>query len=269
MDSFELNKIMGAVLGTLLFTLSLNIVSGGIFAAHPPSKAGYEIAVTEDKGGAAKGPAEPQVPFENVLAEANAEKGASVSRQCVACHEFTKGGPNKVGPNLYGIVNRDVATVPGFAYSAAMKSKKGKWTFDELNKYLEAPSKVVPGTSMTFLGIRRATDRAAVIAFLNKSSDSPAPLPKPQAAAPAGEQKGPAPDTKKGPAADSKKGPAEAQKPQTPDVNKGPAPDSKKPETLGPDAQKQKQTPPAQPESPPTNPAQPQVPNPSGTGQTK
>lgn len=241
MDGFELNKIMGAVLGTLLFTLSLSIVSGGIFASHPPTKAGYEIAVKDDKGATGPASAEPQVPFENLLAEANPEKGASVARQCVACHDFTKGGPNKVGPNLYGIVNRDVATVPGFAYSNSMKSKKGKWGFDELNKYLENPGKMVPGTSMTFLGIRRGPDRAAVIAYLNKTADAPAALPKPQpvAAAPAG----PAPDAQK------QKAPAD-QKAQTPDD------------------QKQKQAPAAQPEAPAT-PAQPQVPNPSGTGQTK
>lgn len=193
MDSFELNKIMGAVLGTLLFTLSLSIVAGGIFAAHSPTKPGYEIAAKDDKAAGPQAAAEPQVPFENLLAEAKAERGANVSRQCVACHEFTKGGPNKVGPNLYGVVNRDKATVPGFAYSAPMKAKGGKWTFDELNKYLENPSKHVPGTSMTFLGIRRGPDRAAVITYLNNASDAPAELPKPQAAAPADAQKKDAP----------------------------------------------------------------------------
>ncbi|MBY0530633.1 MAG: cytochrome c family protein [Xanthobacteraceae bacterium] len=184
MDSFELNKIMGAVLGTLLFILSLSIVSGGIFASHPPKKAGYEIAVKDDKAGPAQGPAEPQVPLANLLNEANAEKGASVARQCVACHEFAKGGANKVGPGLYGVVNNDAGTHGGFNYSNAMKNKKGKWTFEALDKFLENPSKTVPGTSMTFLGIRRAADRAAVIVYLNKQSDSPAPLPPPVAAAP-------------------------------------------------------------------------------------
>jgi cytochrome c len=235
MDSFELNKIMGAILGTLLFTLSLNIVTGGIFAAHPPTKAGYEIAVQDEKGkGKNQAAAEPQVPFENLLAEANPEKGASVSRQCVACHEFTKDGPNKVGPNLYGIVNRDVASHGGFNYSNAMKNKKGKWTFEALDKYLENPSKVVPGTSMTFLGIRRATDRAAVIAFLNKSSDSPAPLPKPQAAAPAGEKK-----------------------------------DEQKAAPAGEQKAEQKAAPAGEKKDAPTAPAQPQKANPAGTGQTK
>jgi cytochrome c len=188
MDGFELNKIMGAILGTLLFTLSLNIVTGGLFAAHPPTKAGYEIAVKDEKGGKTQAATEPQVPFENLLAEANPDKGASVARQCVACHEFTKGGPNKVGPNLYGVVNRDVASV-SFAYSNAMKNKKGKWTFEELDKFLENPSKAVPGTSMTFLGVRRATDRAALIVYLSKQADSPVALPPPVAQAPDAQKK--------------------------------------------------------------------------------
>jgi cytochrome c len=181
MDSFELNKVMGAVLGTCLFVLSLSIVSGGIFASHPPQKAGYEIAVKDDKAGDKKGPAEPQVPFENLLAEASPEKGASVARQCVACHEFAKGGANKVGPGLWNVVNSDAGTHGGFNYSNAMKNKKGKWTFEALDKYLENPSKVVPGTSMTFLGIRRAADRAAVIAYLAKQNDNPPAMPKPVA----------------------------------------------------------------------------------------
>jgi cytochrome c len=238
MDGFELNKIMGAILGTLLFTLSLSIVTNGIFASHPPAKAGYEIAAKDDKAPAAQAQAEPQVPFENLLAEANPDKGASVARQCAACHDFTKDGPNKVGPGLYGIVNKDVATHAGFNYSNAMKAKKGKWTFEALDKYLENPSKVVPGTSMTFLGIRRATDRAAVISYLNKQSDSPAPLPKPQAAAPAGEKKD---DHKAAPAGE------------------------KKAEQKG----EQKAAPAGEKKDAPVDPAQPQKANPSGTGQTK
>jgi len=92
-------------------------------------------------------------------------------------------------PGLYGVVNADVAHHAGFNYSNAMKGKKGKWTFEALDKFLENPSKSVPGTSMTFLGIRRATDRAAVIVYLNTLADSPAPLPKPVAATPPAEKK--------------------------------------------------------------------------------
>lgn len=213
MNSFELNKIMGAVLGTCLFVLALSIVSGGIFASHPPAKPGYEIAVADDKAGTKQAAAEPQVPLENLLNEASAEKGASVARQCVACHEFAKGGANKVGPGLYGVMNADAGQHAGFNYSNAMKNKKGKWTFEALDKFLENPSKVVPGTSMTFLGIRRAADRAAVIVYLNKQSDSPAALPKPVAATPDQKKDG---QQKAAPDAQKKDAPTDPAQPQQP-----------------------------------------------------
>jgi cytochrome c len=109
MDSFELNKILGAVLGTLLITLSLNIVAGAMFSPHKPEKPGYDIVVTELPAGGGTAPQQEE-PIEQLLAKANPEKGASIAKKCLACHDFAKGGPNKVGPNLYGVVNRDRAT---------------------------------------------------------------------------------------------------------------------------------------------------------------
>jgi cytochrome c len=132
LDSFEINKILGAVLGTLLIMLSLNIVTNSIFAPKHLAKPGYEIAVTEQPA-AAGGAAVQEEPIEQLLAKANPEKGATVAKKCLACHDFAKGGPNKVGPNLYGIINRDRATHEGFAYSEAMKKKGGKWTIQDLN----------------------------------------------------------------------------------------------------------------------------------------
>jgi cytochrome c len=188
-DSFEINKILGAVLGTLLITLALNIVSGAIFSPKKPEKPGYDIAVSEQPaGGSAAAPAAEE-PIEQLLAKASPEKGASVGKKCLACHDFTKGGPNKVGPNLYGIVNRDRAAHEGFSYSAAMKAKGGKWTVQELNTYLMGPRAMVPGTSMAFAGISKGSERADLIAYLNTLSDNPAPLPT----APASDQPGGAP----------------------------------------------------------------------------
>ena len=182
MDSFELNKIMGAILGTLLLLLSLNIFAGGIFTPHKPAKPGFEIAVAESIGGAAvAAPAEQQVPIADLLASASAEKGAAVSKKCVACHEFKKGGPNKVGPDLYGVVGRERAHHEGFSYSAGMKAKPGKWTFDDLDHFLTSPRSFIPGTAMAFAGISKASERADLIAYLNTLSDSPLPLPKPEA----------------------------------------------------------------------------------------
>lgn len=177
LDSFELNKIMGAILGTLLLTLSLNIFAGGLFAPHKPAKPGFDIAVTEAPAAAA-GPAEPEVPIAQLLASASAEKGAAVSKKCLACHEFKKDGPNKVGPDLYGVIGRERGSHEGFSYSAGMKAKPGKWTFEDLNHFLTSPRSFVPGTAMAFAGITKATDRADLLAYLDTLSDNPQPLPK-------------------------------------------------------------------------------------------
>jgi cytochrome c len=205
MDSFELNKVLGAILGTCLFLLALNITAGAIFAPVKPEKPGYAIAAVEpaagDKGGAAA-PAAPSEPIEVLLAKASVERGEASAKKCAACHTFDKGGPNRVGPNLWGIVGRHRASAPGFNYSAAMKAKGGEWTFDELNKFLAAPGAYIPGTTMTFAGLPRGSERADVIDFLRTRADNPLPLPKvaeapaaaggqaPAAAAPAKPQPG-------------------------------------------------------------------------------
>ncbi len=195
MNSFELNKILGAILGTCLIMLALNIGAGAIFAPEKPAKPGYEIAVKEhgegEKAGAAK---EPEQPIEVLMATASVEKGQATAKQCQACHTFEKGGPNRVGPNLWGIVDRPRASEAGFNYSAAMKAKGGNWTFDELNKFLANPRGFIPGTTMTFAGLARDQQRADVIDYLHTLADSPVPLPKAAENAPAA---APAPEPKK------------------------------------------------------------------------
>ena len=185
MNSFELNKVLGAILGTCLVLLALNIAAGAIFAPEKPAKPGYAIA-TKEPGGAEKPAAKaPEQPIETLLASASVEKGQTIAKQCQACHTFDKGGPNRVGPNLYGIVGRARASHPGFNYSAAMKAKGGTWTYDELNKFLTHPQGYIPGTAMTFAGLSRETQRADVIDYLHTLADNPEPLPKAAEAAPA------------------------------------------------------------------------------------
>jgi cytochrome c len=178
MDSFEMNKVLGAILGTALVLVALNIASGAIFATETPAKPGYNIVVAKAATSTPKqeqAPKEP--PVEQLLASADPKAGEDATAPCKACHTFDKGGPAKIGPNLWGIVGRPHASMSGFDYSSAMKGLSGPWTIDDLYAFLAHPQEAVPGTKMTFQGIPRPAVRADVIAYLNTLSDNPKPLP--------------------------------------------------------------------------------------------
>lgn len=222
MDSFEINKILGALLGTCLVLLAIHMASGAIFANPVPAKPGYVIQVKQEQAGAPSGgtaAAPAQVPIENLLASASTERGASVAKQCELCHNLGKGQGAKIGPNLFGVVGRKVASEAGFNYTSALKdssaakSGDGTWTFDKLNTWLTNPRADVPGTAMTFAGISSEHQRADVIAYLNSNSDHPLPLPKAAQAQPGPTGPGPkATPSKPAPAAS----PAPAAKPTAP-----------------------------------------------------
>ena len=175
MDSFELNKYAAAILAALIvitvIRLAADALFGAPFAPDPEGAAGAETA--------ALAPPPPSLPLPELLAQADAARGAKVSRKCVSCHSFNEGGKNLIGPNLWGIVNRKVASHPGFAYSSAMKKHGGEWGYQELFAYLEKPRSYVRGTSMSFAGLRKEKSRADLLAYLRSLSDDPAPFPKP------------------------------------------------------------------------------------------
>jgi cytochrome c len=183
-----MNKILGAVLGTALIVVALNIASGAIFAPEKPEKPGFNIVVPKTETSTQPAPAEKEPPIAQLLATADPKRGEDAAKVCQACHTFEKGGPAKIGPNLWGVVGRMRASMAGFDYSSAMKSLGGSWTVDDLNHFLTKPQAFVEGTKMTFGGIARPQTRADVIAYLNTLSDNPAPLPK---AADAGSAKAP------------------------------------------------------------------------------
>ncbi|HLY07442.1 MAG TPA: c-type cytochrome [Rhizomicrobium sp.] len=207
MDSFEWNKIAGAVLGTLLFVVAVKIASEMIFEVPMPLKPGYVVqgVPAASSGSASATPAEEPLPdFGTALAKADVAKGQQISHDCLQCHDLSKGGPDKIGPNLWGIVGRARASRSSYSYSSAMSSSHDPWTFEKLFRYLKSPQMVVPGTKMTFAGLPSAQDRIDLIAWLRTQSDSPVPIPPP---APAGAAKTPA-GGKATPAAGGKTPPA-------------------------------------------------------------
>ncbi len=182
------NMGVGALLGTVFVLMSVSIASEGIFHSEAPEKEGFAIVAAEgaaEGGEEAAGAGEAAVtPIATLLASADAGAGEAVFKKCQACHSGEKGGPNKVGPDLWDIVNRPVGAHEGFSYSAGMKTfaEGGKvWDFDHLNHFLMAPKKYVAGTAMGFAGLKKDDERANLIAYLRTLSDNPAPLPSPSA----------------------------------------------------------------------------------------
>ncbi len=191
-SSLEVNKVLAAILTAGIIASGTGVVSRIIYHPHEPEKNAYPIEVTETAGGGAKAAKEEAAPPIAVLLQsASAEKGATIVKACHACHNLGKGDPNKIGPHLYGVLGRDVASVSDFSYSDALKKVGGKWDYDRLNEFLTSPKAFAPGTKMTFIGLKKPEDRADVILFLRSLADSPEPLPAPPpatAAAPAGQE---------------------------------------------------------------------------------
>jgi cytochrome c len=193
MNSWDMNKVIGGVLASVLFILVLKmIVIPIVYYAPPPAKPGYVVqGVAENTSGAAASAqpaAEPLPDWGTVLPAADVAAGQQTAQVCAQCHDWSKGGPNKIGPNLWGVVGRPRASHPGFDYSSAMSANHDPWTFDKLFVYLKSPATMVPGTKMTFAGLNSAKARINLLAYLRTQSDSPLPIPAPapaKAAAPA------------------------------------------------------------------------------------
>lgn len=213
MGGMEFNKIFAAILIAGIIACFGAFLAKALVHPHELHEFAFNIEAAEAATGAAGKPAGPQ-PILSLIATADVAKGEKVAKACAACHTFTKGGPNGVGPNLWGVVGGPKDHAAGFAYSGALLEKGGNtWTYAELNKFLWKPKAYAPATKMSFAGLKKEEDRAAVIAWLRAQSDSPKALPSdgeiaaenaelapPEAAAPPaaeGEAAAPAADAKK------------------------------------------------------------------------
>ena len=179
MDSFELNKIIAAVLMVALLVIGLGKIADTVFHVKQPKKPGYQVEVESQLISNNSQAAEivEKIDIAAIMALGDVVSGEKIFKKCAACHSIDKGGKNKIGPALYNVVGRAVGGVSDYKYSKALASYGKEWTFEELNGFLQKPASYIKGTKMSYAGLRKEKDRASVIKYLNQKSDSPKPLP--------------------------------------------------------------------------------------------
>ena len=179
MDSFEINKIVAAILMVALLIIGIDKISDIVFHVEKPETPGYKVELDQpaiNKTLAAE-VVEVKVDIAALMSLGDIASGEKIFKKCAACHSIVKGGKNNIGPALYNVVGRKVGIVSDYKYSKALLNYDKSWTFEELNGYLLKPSKWIKGTKMAFAGLRKEKDRASVIKYLNQNSDNPKQLP--------------------------------------------------------------------------------------------
>ena len=177
MDSFEINKIIAAILVTILLVFSISKISDIIFHVKKPDTPGYKVEVKAASASSTTGNSEGQIDIVALLALGSAEDGKKVFKKCAACHSINASGGNKIGPKLWNVMFRPIGSVSDYKYSKALSSYGKEWTWEEMNGFLIKPSKWIKGNKMGFAGLKKEEDRASVILYLNENSDNPKPLP--------------------------------------------------------------------------------------------
>ena len=179
MDSFELNKIIAAILMVVLLIIGINKISNVIFYVEKPKTPGYAVEVEQvaSTSTSTENAAVEKIDISSLMAMGDVEAGKKIFKKCAACHSITKGGKNKIGPALYNVVGRKVGEVTDYKYSKALAAYDKEWNFEELNGFLIKPAKYIKGTKMAYAGLKKEKDRASIIKYLNQNSDSPVPLP--------------------------------------------------------------------------------------------
>ena len=180
MDSFEINKIVAAILLVALLVIGIGKLSNVIFYVEKPKTPSYSVEVEQAVVASTVSTVETtkeKIDLSALMAMGDVTTGEKVFKKCAACHSIVKGGKNNIGPALYNVVGRKIGSVNDYKYSKALSEYGKEWTFEELNGYLIKPAKWIKGTKMAFAGLRKEKDRASVILYLNKNSDNPLPLP--------------------------------------------------------------------------------------------
>jgi len=179
MDSFEINKIVAAVLLVALLVIGIGKLSNVIFYVEKPEKPGYAVEVQQASTSttATATVEDKKVDIAALMALGDVNAGEKIFKKCAACHSINQGGANKIGPALYNVVGRKIGGVADYKYSKAFVEYGKEWNFEELNGFLTKPSKWIKGTKMAYAGLRKEEDRASMIKYLNQNSDSPLPLP--------------------------------------------------------------------------------------------
>jgi len=180
MDSFEINKIVAAVLLVALLVIGIGKLSNIIFYVEKPERPGYVLEVDQvstDIAETSSETVEEKIDIAALMAMGDIATGEKVFKKCAACHSIVKGGKNNIGPALYNVVGRQVGSISDYKYSKSLLEYNKEWTIEELNGYLIKPAKWIKGTKMAFAGLRKEKDRASVIKYLNQNSDNPLSLP--------------------------------------------------------------------------------------------
>ena len=178
MDSFELNKIIAAILMVALLVIGISKFSDIIFHVDKPEKPGYKVDVDQVTTTAVSTSTEAKVvDIAALMVMGDVTSGKKIFKKCAACHSINKGGKNNIGPALYNVVGRKVGAISDYKYSKSLATYDKEWTFEELNGFLIKPAKWIRGTKMAYAGLRKEKDRASVIKYLNQNSDNPVPLP--------------------------------------------------------------------------------------------
>ena len=179
MDSFELNKIIAAVLMVALLVIGIDKFSDAIFHVDKPKTPGYKVEVDQVVTStiSTKSADVEIIDIAALMLMGDVTSGEKIFKKCAACHSINKGGKNNIGPALYNVVGRKIGEISDYKYSKALAAYDKEWTFEELNGFLIKPTKWIKGTKMAYAGLRKEKDRASVIKYLNQNSDSPLPLP--------------------------------------------------------------------------------------------